>query len=81
MSLLTGQPRSATVVAEKETEVLQIKKSAIKSILQTNPDLVKSIVEIIEERKELLKSEQTGTEEFGTKNAKGSWVRSRTSSD
>lgn len=57
MSLLTGQPRSATVIAEKETEVLQIKKSAFKAILQTNPDLVKSIVEIIEERKELLKPE------------------------
>lgn len=57
MSLLTGQPRSATVVAENETEVLQIRKSAMKLIFQSNPDLVKSIVEIIEERKELLKAE------------------------
>lgn len=71
MSLLTGQPRSATVVAEKETEVLQIKKSAFKAILQTNPDLVKSIVEIIEERKELLKTEQVGAEEFEDEKRKG----------
>jgi len=71
MSLLTGQPRSATVVAEKETEVLQIRKSAFKAILQTNPDLVKSIVEIIEERKELLKAEETGAEEFEDEKRKG----------
>jgi len=62
MSLLTGQPRSATVVAEKETEVLQIRKVAMKAIFQTNPDLVKSIVEIIEERKELLKLEPSAQE-------------------
>ncbi len=55
MSLLTGQPRSATVIAEEETEVLQIKKKALKPIFETNPDLVKSICEIVEERQKLLK--------------------------
>ena len=55
MSLLTGQPRTATVVASEETEVLRITKSALKPIFESNPELVRSISEIIEERKELLK--------------------------
>jgi CRP-like cAMP-binding protein len=54
MSLLTGQPRTATVIAEQETEVIQIKKSAIKPLFETNPDLMKSICDLIEERRALL---------------------------
>ncbi|MBK8467345.1 MAG: mechanosensitive ion channel [Chloracidobacterium sp.] len=64
MSLLTGEPRSASVIAEEETEVLQIKKDALKPIFENNPDLVKSICELIEERRELLASiEETTLEE------------------
>ena len=55
MSLLTGQPRTATVVAAEETEVLQIRKAAIKPIFEANPELVSSISEIIEERREALR--------------------------
>lgn len=58
MSLLTGQPRSATVVAEGETEVIQIRKEAIKPIFENNPDLMKSICEIVEQRRELLLPEE-----------------------
>ncbi len=54
MSLLTGQPRSATVVAAEETEVLQIKKAGLKPIFESNPRLVSSICEIIDERQKLL---------------------------
>lgn len=54
MSLLTGMPRSATVVAAEETEVLRISKHALKPIFEANPELVKSIVDIIEERRLLL---------------------------
>lgn len=54
MSLLTGRPRSATVVASEETEVLQIKKTALKPILEENPELVESIGKIVDERRELL---------------------------
>jgi len=55
MSLLTGQPRTANVIAEDETEVLQIKKTALKPLFEANPELMKSICEIVEERRELLK--------------------------
>jgi small-conductance mechanosensitive channel/CRP-like cAMP-binding protein len=56
MSLLTGEPRTATVMAAEETEVLQIKKAAIKPIFEANPELVKTIGEMIEERREVLRS-------------------------
>ena len=54
MSLLTGEPRTANVVAEDETEVLQIRKSAIKPIFEANPELLSSVSEIVEERRRLL---------------------------
>ena len=60
MSLLTGQPRSANVVAVEETEVLQIRKGALKLIFDGNPELVDAICEIVEERQELLKRPETG---------------------
>ncbi len=64
MSLLTGEPRSATVVASEETEVLQIRKNALKPIFENNPTLVESICERIEERKALNKQEvEPSTEE------------------
>ena len=56
MSLLTGQPRTATVVADEETEVIQIKKSAIRPLFEANPDLMKSMRDIIEERRAVLVS-------------------------
>lgn len=54
MSLLTGEPRSATVVASDETEVLRIDKVALKPLFESNPELVNSIGEMVEGRKELL---------------------------
>jgi CRP-like cAMP-binding protein len=56
MSLLTGEPRTATVKAVEETEVLRIGKEAIKPIFEANPELVNSISEMVEERRELLTS-------------------------
>ena len=54
MSLLTGEPRTATVVAEDEVDVLEIRKVALKPIFEANPELMNSVYEIIEERKLLL---------------------------
>ncbi|MEO7674449.1 MAG: mechanosensitive ion channel family protein [Pyrinomonadaceae bacterium] len=66
MSLLTGEPRSATVIALDETEVVQINKSALKPIFEANPELVKSICDLIEERR-LLLSADTEEEKKGEK--------------
>jgi len=43
MGLFTGEPRTASVVAIEETEVLEIGHAAMKQILETNPDLAESI--------------------------------------
>lgn len=70
MSLLTGQPRTATVIAEEETEVVQIKKTALKPLFEVNPALMKAICDLIEERRTLLI--QTESEEMdGTKSDPG----------
>ncbi|HKP73513.1 MAG TPA: cyclic nucleotide-binding domain-containing protein, partial [Pyrinomonadaceae bacterium] len=51
MALLTGEPRTAHVVAADETEVLEIGHEAMKNIFNTNPDLVESISLTIAERR------------------------------
>jgi small-conductance mechanosensitive channel/CRP-like cAMP-binding protein len=56
MSLLTGEPRSANVIAAEETEVLQIRKEALKPILEANPNLIESISRLVAQRRELLQS-------------------------
>ena len=54
MSMLTGEPRSATVVAKEETQVLQIGKHCLKPILDNNPKLIKTLSNIIEGRRAML---------------------------
>lgn len=61
MGLFTGEPRTATVVAQEETEVLEIKHQSLKPILEENPDLVERFVEIIAERR--AKLAEAGTEQ------------------
>lgn len=63
MSLLTGEPRSANVIAIVETEVLRIDKNAIKPILAANPPLVELISEMVDERRQALQSKIEEEEE------------------
>lgn len=58
MSLLTGEPRTATVVADEETEVMQIRKSAVKPLFEANPDLMAAMSAIVEERRKELTQEE-----------------------
>ncbi|HEY0429734.1 MAG TPA: mechanosensitive ion channel family protein [Pyrinomonadaceae bacterium] len=64
MGLFTGEPRTATVVADEEAEVLEIKHYCLKPILEDNPELVESFGKIIEERRnaleELLETHESG---------------------
>ena len=71
MSLLTGQPRTATVVAIDETEVLRISKDSVRPIFEANPNLVNSISEIVEERRELLRSLAEKSEQLDESKQKG----------
>ena len=52
MALFTGEPRTASVVAAEETEVLEIGHAAMRSLFQTNPDLVEALSHTINERRE-----------------------------
>lgn len=71
MSLLTGEPRSATVLARDETGVLQISKETLKPIFEANPELVKAVYEVIEERREALSSEAVGAADEEAKRKTG----------
>ncbi|HNU08475.1 MAG TPA: mechanosensitive ion channel family protein [Pyrinomonadaceae bacterium] len=51
MALFTGEPRTATVIATEETEVLEITHRSLKPILEENPELVERFSEIIESRR------------------------------
>jgi CRP-like cAMP-binding protein len=69
MSLLTGQPRTATVIAEEETEVIQIKKPSMRSLFEANPTLMQAICAIIEERRELLITQDEEDESIDAKDS------------
>jgi small-conductance mechanosensitive channel len=51
MALLTGEPRTANVVAAEETEVLEIGHDALKHIFDDNPDLIEALGELVTERR------------------------------
>ena len=51
MSLLTGEPRSATVVAQTDCEMCEIEKTVIGTILQENQELVRKLGEILAHRR------------------------------
>ena len=55
MGLFTGEPRTATVMAEEETEVLEINHLCLKPILEEQSrNWSKVSARIIEERRTLL---------------------------
>jgi CRP-like cAMP-binding protein len=51
MALFTGEPRTASVVAVEETEVLEIGHEAMKRVFETNPDLVEALSVIMADRR------------------------------
>jgi hypothetical protein len=59
MGLFTGEPRTATVVVEDETEVLEISNLSLKPILEKNPELVQSFSHLIDERRAFLETLHT----------------------
>lgn len=64
MSLLTGEPRSATVSALEESQIVVVKKSGLKVILERNPALVGPLTVMLEKRqKELEETKSTSARE------------------
>lgn len=58
MALLTGEPRSATIVAQTRLEVLVISKEALARPIMVNPVLAERIGGILAERKAEMSSQQ-----------------------
>ena len=48
MSLMTGQPRNATVAALSETRVLVIDRDCFHAVLEANPAVVEKLTEVLE---------------------------------
>jgi small-conductance mechanosensitive channel/CRP-like cAMP-binding protein len=51
MSLLNGEPRSATIVARSDCDVMEITKRGMAEILEHNPDLLTRLSEILAKRR------------------------------
>ena len=56
MALLTGEPRSAGVTALDDLAVLVIQKGALQGLLESRPDLVQEMAEIVEARRQGLRA-------------------------
>ena len=70
MSLLTGAPRSATVVAATDCEMLEIGKDVLAEILQDNENLVQKLSELLAQRRmetEGILASSNGSAQLATK--------------
>jgi small-conductance mechanosensitive channel len=54
MALLTGAPRTATVIAAEETEVFEIGHAPVKNLFDSNPYLVEALSKAVAERRAVL---------------------------
>jgi len=52
MSLLTGEPRSATVSANTETEVIVVQKAGLSKLLETEASILEPLTDMLEKRLE-----------------------------
>jgi small-conductance mechanosensitive channel/CRP-like cAMP-binding protein len=59
ISLLTGEPRTATVIAESDCEVVKIEKSAMRTLLLQQPRLAETLSETLAERRSVSEAEIT----------------------
>ena len=60
MSLLTGEPRSATVVADSEVECFRLDKAAVKKVIDARPALAEHLAKLLADRKVSLQAAKEG---------------------
>ena len=60
MSLLTGEPRSATVIADSEVECFRLDKAAVQQIIDARPQLAEQLARLLADRKVALQSAKEG---------------------
>ncbi len=56
MSLLTGEPRSATVIADSEVECFRLDKAAVQKIIDARPQLAEQLAKLLADRRVALQS-------------------------
>lgn len=61
ISLLTGEPRSATIVALEDTEVLTMNKEDMRAMLAANSQLAEHISEVLAFRQEQLETQRAAS--------------------
>jgi CRP-like cAMP-binding protein len=72
MSLMTGEPRSATVVALSDVGCYRLARAAFKDILERRPELAEAISLVLAKRRLELKSAREGLdEEAGRRSLRG----------
>lgn len=77
MGLFTGETRTADVVATEETEVLEIKHTAVKPLFHDNPNLVEALSETIAERRALLTEKISENEDAAKRESKSIFISIR----
>lgn len=70
MSLLTGAPRSATVLCKTEAKLIEITKESLEPILKRNKEIIVQIAKIISERKTAQRNKIMQLEDLGRMPAK-----------
>jgi CRP-like cAMP-binding protein len=63
MSLLTGEPRAATIVALQDVECLRLDADAFRSLLQHRPDMAEQVANVLAERRTGLIATREGLDE------------------
>jgi CRP-like cAMP-binding protein len=66
MSLLTGDARSATVVAESDCELLEIGADAFRSVVLTDPAIVERVAAAVATRRAELERHRATRAQAGT---------------
>ena len=60
MSLLTGEPRSATVVAVSDVDCFRLERAAFKELLDRRPQIAEQLAEVLAQRRGELKEIKEG---------------------
>jgi len=77
-SLLTGEPRTATVVALEECELLRLDKEAFRKVFQDNPKADELITQVIARRQELAQEKDAAANRGQTQRLQAEKESSRT---
>lgn len=72
MSLLTGEPRKATVVAKEDTELLELDRPSFALLLKNNPALGSAMMEVVKQRQTDLEAKAKNASERAARSAPAS---------